>query len=973
MGPMNYNWYTELYKLCNNDPFQRKTLIADHFGQAEQWLSRMVRECGPLLGVETETIRSIVIKRTKLELVKQGQQLLTSDQTFWIIQNLMLGLVGHFENYMAKQMVTSGIVHSFHHAIEELRCAGIEATKLSVSHFDSQSKGLYIIELLTLYEQWLDLNHYTDFAGLLRYLPSPAETDNNLLIIRSLEHLSPVEKEMLKRIAGSELVILRQEASFPASLENKSEHNVRYYRAAGSIAEVRETFRQICRQDIPFDQAEIMVSDYESYVTAIYTLSQTLQIPCTFSKGLATSYTKVGKAALLYLQWLESNYDMNCLLGALRHNYIHFRYFGDSVDTDDLILTLEKSGIGWGKDRYTMLAVAATEEKKGNIEATQLLHRVFKELFQILPDSLDETWSPLIVLCALIDFLEKCLMVSSDADLQFIGELKSQAKLLGTVSPTTISREIAIRYVKDIVNNIRINREGPRYGKLHISSLHDGGESGREHTYILGMSDAAWSVKLHQDPVLLDDERRRLGSLQLSTEKAEYMAHDRNTRLGSLSGTVTLSFANYDPADQKECYPAFELLQVVRIMQSDPYLDLSRLEHILGKQIGYITEGYTDGEQHLLLDGTDRWLRRLVKNGKIQNGLPSLAQAFSFSGGNEIVKTTISKAVLSEYEGILTNDIFSVRYRNNPEMYLSVTQLERYAECPKKFFISSILKVRQKDTSVFNRAEWLNAADRGSLLHRIYHLYLQEMAQGTAANNSLVHHEQRLKDITEQVLREYEVMVPPPSVHIFRKETEAIRQDVAIFYKMERSRQGQPRYFELELTKDGKPMNVILEDGLELRMKGFVDRVDEIAPHLYKIYDYKTGRHSKYDENEYFSQGTQLQHALYAVAVEQWLQQTGVDMEARVVESAYYFPTERGKGEEVSRIQNKRAELSQLVGHLLDSMESGSFSATTESKRCSWCEYSKVCGNESDLIQQKWLHPDNDQLLRHRKEVERFV
>jgi ATP-dependent helicase/nuclease subunit B len=33
---MNHHWFEELYQICNNDPFQRKILLADRFDQAEQ-------------------------------------------------------------------------------------------------------------------------------------------------------------------------------------------------------------------------------------------------------------------------------------------------------------------------------------------------------------------------------------------------------------------------------------------------------------------------------------------------------------------------------------------------------------------------------------------------------------------------------------------------------------------------------------------------------------------------------------------------------------------------------------------------------------------------------------------------------------------------------------------------------------------------------------------------------------------------
>jgi RecB family exonuclease len=165
-------------------------------------------------------------------------------------------------------------------------------------------------------------------------------------------------------------------------------------------------------------------------------------------------------------------------------------------------------------------------------------------------------------------------------------------------------------------------------------------------------------------------------------------------------------------------------------------------------------------------------------------------------------------------------------------------------------------------------------------------------------------------------------------------------------------------------------MEVRLGEELSLRLKGFVDRIDETAPHEYRIIDYKTGSSGKYKDNAFFAGGTQLQHALYAAAAEQWLRLTGIDAEARVTESAYIFPTMKGVGREVVRVQNKRRELAQVVRGLLLSMEQGLFVPTGDAARCRWCDYNGVCGAQAERMAVKRNAPDNSDALRHLLEVE---
>jgi len=71
------------------------------------------------------------------------------------------------------------------------------------------------------------------------------------------------------------------------------------------------------------------------------------------------------------------------------------------------------------------------------------------------------------------------------------------------------------------------------------------------------------------------------------------------------------------------------------------------------------------------------------------------------------------------------------------------------------------------------------------------------------------------------------------------------------------------------------------------------------------------------------------------------------------VEAAYYFPTEKGLGEEVVRLQNKKEELVQLLEQMLGSMKSGVFPPTGEPSHCTYCDYAQVCGKHAERMKDK--------------------
>lgn len=970
---MDQTWICRLYEYCREHPFQKKILLVDRFSQGEQLLNWTCSTYGPFMQMELETIHSWTIKETKSTVAAAGVTLLSNEQSFWIIHKLITNLAAEHSTYLPVEQLTPGMIRGFHKAIQDLRHAEKKASSLNKDVFETVMKGEFIIELLKRYEEELQNRKFTDFPGLLTYLPDQAaENTNTQVIAHQLDFLTIVEREMLRRLnGGNKLLTFKDPSSFPLSLSSSSIESVQFFHAIGVMAEIREALRRVHVYHIPFDQVEVILSDYGSYSIPVYTIAKSLNIPCTYAQGLPALFTNAGKAALAYLEWLEKDFDIQCLLSILRHNFVllHKRDDSSEVTTQKIIRFLERSGVGWGRERYETLLAGGVSHNQGGENEPVFKHvsETFKPMLSFLPK--DTLWSPLHIMQGLVHFIETYALPTNEADVHVLTELRKQVEQMGMIVPDATTNKEAVRYVRDRVEQVRVFSEDPLDGHLFVSSLQDGGESGRKHTFILGMNEASWSLWNRQDPVLLDQERIQIGDLTTSVQQVELRSQERQRRLGRIQGNVTLSCCSYDPVEQEEMAIAFEMLQVVRQVYKDPAMDYSALTRFLGIPVGYMPLANTEFANHL--DAADRWLYRFHDQGRVQNGIVALHSAYPFVEQGDQAIFWRSGTALSSYDGGLERGVFAIRYQGETGTPISVTQLEHYAYCPAKYFFESVLKVRLKLENKYDRGSWLSYDKRGSLLHQIFYLYLTEQLQ-EAGDKDIQHDYERLHTIAEQVILEYKNLIPPPSAHVFEQECEGIRSDVNVFYNVERSKANRPKYLELDLVENGSPMLVEFDNGPSLWLKGIVDRVDEIRPHEYKIYDYKTGNPQKYDENAYFAQGTQLQHILYAVAVEQWLRRSGIDPDARVVESAYYFPTERGRGEEVLRIPKKRAELSLLLTSLINSMESGVFPPTSEPKRCSSCDYLSVCGGSAGLAKGKWQDEANDEALMHLKEVQSY-
>jgi len=96
----------------------------------------------------------------------------------------------------------------------------------------------------------------------------------------------------------------------------------------------------------------------------------------------------------------------------------------------------------------------------------------------------------------------------------------------------------------------------------------------------------------------------------------------------------------------------------------------------------------------------------------------------------------------------------------------------------------------------------------------------------------------------------------------------------------------------------------------------------------YRIIDYKTGGSANYKKGKPFRYGEQLQHALYAVALQKILQKKFPDKKIVISDSGYYFPTAYGRGSLVLYEQKNTNQALEIVEILLNTVSNGIFPMT---------------------------------------------
>jgi ATP-dependent helicase/DNAse subunit B len=324
-----------------------------------------------------------------------------------------------------------------------------------------------------------------------------------------------------------------------------------------------------------------------------------------------------------------------------------------------------------------------------------------------------------------------------------------------------------------------------------------------------------------------------------------------------------------------------------------------------------------------------------------------------------------NSSVFTEYDGLVHVESDVLDPRVNKEKHVSAAKLEMIAKCPYSYFLQDVLKLRPIEDIEYNPSKWLDAATRGSLLHSIFENFYKEIKE---EKPSFEKHEEGILTLANKLIDEQKELIPPPNERVFQKEVRDILDCCRIFLKEEEAHceSYKPKYFEYTFgLGEHEPAVITLPSGAAINVAGKIDRVDEADSGHFHIIDYKTGSTYGYGNKQIFKGGRQLQHMIYALAIEQHL-----NLESgKVQESAYYFPTVKGLAERVVRKQDEvvRTNGLDILERLIDVLKTGTFTMTDDENDCKFCEFKTVCRRhfyEKEVLEVKQSDKDREVLKR---------
>ena len=185
-----------------------------------------------------------------------------------------------------------------------------------------------------------------------------------------------------------------------------------------------------------------------------------------------------------------------------------------------------------------------------------------------------------------------------------------------------------------------------------------------------------------------------------------------------------------------------------------------------------------------------------------------------------------------------------------PGNVYSVTELEKAAECPFRFFLKRGLGIRPVDERERDRDVWLDPLTRGSELHDLYAALLRTVPRREApadAEGCRLAAEVRAgaADGAQRGDAGGDAGDPRARVEGLPGRRRAVprgrgrrRGHHAVGFEVSF---GRPLEDDEEPLARAEPVEIDLGGGLTFRIAGRIDRIDQVGPATFEVLDYKTG------------------------------------------------------------------------------------------------------------------------------------
>jgi RecB family exonuclease len=985
--PADSRLVEELACACREEPLAEKILVAPSLSIGHQLVERLARSGAPWINLRVETARTLAHALVGPTLAREGARLLSRAQALALVEQACAEVLTP-DSYFGGLSDRPGLHRALQSTLDELRAAGLPAERLPEGAFADGKKHRELQELFCRHRAALEAGRYADGIEVLRRAIDALEsggaaTSAASYLLPAATELSALERRFLERLAAGRLVELPAEAPegwAPIARE------AQLFRSIGEENEIREVFRRILRDGIPFDDVEILHTDSAVYPALIRDLSREHEIPCTFAGGIAVTETRPGRAVLAFLDWIGQDFAAERLRQGLASGALTFpraEREGGLPGTRAAARALREAGIGWGRHRHRHCLdrlIAELEKPEGRrraeeeqteaqrarrgqarqrrLDGARRAREFVLRALDMAPPSIEGPGDLRSLARGARAFVSEFGRVADELDATARTALDALFAELEGLVPLDLTAAAAVERLRDAVAGLSIAADRPRPGRVHVAFFRAGGFSGRRHTFLLGLDEGRHPGRDLEDPILLDEERRRINDglpqplLVLGRERPHEAAAALRACVARLRGRLTASYSSFglrNLSQAGEPAPSPFFLVLYREQSGRPEADYHDLAGSLPQAAGFVP-GQGDA-----LDETEWWLSRLRQPPAIGDSAPAVRACYPWLEDGHRADRARASEEFTIWDGRLGAYSPELDPRSGGEPF-SPSRIQALARCPFAYFVRHVLRVEPPEDLERDPARWLDPMDEGSLLHEVFREFFERITRA-GEKPEVERHREAIEAIARERIAAWSDRIPPRSRVALAEQQKSILFACRTLLKLEEEhcRGVTPRFFEvpfgLEREARSSRASVASPDPVEIPvggeaflLRGSIDRVDEAPDGTFHVWDYKTGSAWSVREGAGLRGGRQIQPALYAMAFEALLERAG--RPGKVSASGYFFPGRRGEGQRIAAAVD-REQTRDVLERLFNLLGAGLFPHALSAEDCKHCDFEAICGGAS--------------------------
>lgn len=703
----------------------------------------------------------------------------------------------------------------------------------------------------------------------------------------------------IKRFRGNEelLHLEKYYNSYPYKTYDKETKNIQIKEFNNLYSEVEQIAKEIVSlvrdKNIRYKDITVATRDLNRYDFLVQSIFNEYNIPNFIDKKREAKSNPIVVLIISALEMKNRRYSYESMFRYLKSGLI-------GIDNDDIsllenyVLANGIKGKKWFEEKWNYRVNSNFSEDETELELqtkdriNEIKNRVIQPI-EILQDKLKGRNKTVDICKYIYEFLldinmpntiEGLILNFKDKGELDIASQYSQVwnivvdildQMVEIMGDESISLDKFIKLISLGFDEYELGLVPPSIDQVLVSSVDRMKNTDTKYLYLIGTTDGIFPLISKDGGLLNDDDRKRLekSGVEVDIDSKTKTFEEQFLVYKALTSTtenliITYPISDYEGKTLRSSIIVSRLKKIFPNIKNTSYIvdeEIKTDEDIL-KKVTSKSPTFSElinnikefDNNNLSIDEINAiWLdlyRYYINDEEYKNIARKVIKGLSYT--NQVQKLEENK-IKSLYQGNL----------------LSVSRLEKYAQCPFAYFIQYGLKAKERREYSFT------APDLGTFIHNILDKFSKELSKDNLdwrdINEDYI--DKKIGMLVDEIVSKIPGYILNSSERYkylaYRLKNMLV---TAIKIISEQISQGsfEPKGYEVDFGIKGKypPIKIILNNGEEINLVGKIDRVDELEEgedRYIRIIDYKSGNKSISLTDIYY--GLQLQLMVYLDAI----------------------------------------------------------------------------------------------------------